>query len=51
MGVLENNSLESLPENIFVRLPLEILDLSNNQLEELPPSIGDSLFLKKIYLN
>ncbi|XP_071949140.1 uncharacterized protein [Antedon mediterranea] len=48
---LEGNKLTELPSTLFESLPnLRWLDLRNNQLQELPPSIGEHKHLKTLLI-
>ncbi|CAI2308169.1 unnamed protein product [Caenorhabditis sp. 36 PRJEB53466] len=48
---LANNSLETIEPNSLEGLKLDILDLSNNQLTEVPAAIGKVEQLKKVDLS
>ncbi|XP_033102940.1 leucine-rich repeat-containing protein 27-like isoform X2 [Anneissia japonica] len=48
---LEGNKLTELPSTLFERLPkLRWLDLRNNNLKELPPSVGEHRQLKTLLI-
>ena len=49
--ILNNNSLESLPEEIGGLIHLKVLEVSNNQLQELPDSISQCQDLETINLS
>jgi Leucine-rich repeat (LRR) protein len=46
--LLDGNLLHSLPEAIFTLANLEILDVSNNQISTIPPSIGNLTKLREV---
>ena len=46
--LLQGNSLESCPDEINCMVSLKVLDISNNNLTNLPPSLGYMTILSKV---
>ena len=46
--LLQGNSLESCPEEINCMIGLKVLDISNNNLTNLPPALGYMTILSKV---
>ncbi|UYV67500.1 hypothetical protein LAZ67_5000944 [Cordylochernes scorpioides] len=42
--LIKENKLENLPEDLFVKLKLDLIDFNNNQLESLPEKIFERQF-------